>query len=267
MADNRGEYKRERRKFSCLTYAVTATFLLLALLQWYLFHFVVEINSYFFQHAWIGIIFFVLSLVLILIFIFFEDLRFFTPGNWIFAFLIFECIVIGVTSLIVRHYKYHYLLSFIIWTLVLIIFLLIGTFLPRDLTLDVVVLVIIGIVCIIGAIYFLMLHIVANVPYSFFACRAFLVLSIVIFVMYHAQIINGGRFAEIRDKDYLLAALILFYDFLMMYLFTFQLAPKWSDDCDANKNVTSVLVVDSHLTKTTTSEMDRLADRISGDGD
>lgn len=51
--------------------------------------------------------------------------------------------------------------------------------------------------------------------------------------MYHAQIINGGRFAEMRTKDYFLAALILFLDFLLMYLFSFQLAPKWTDLCDA----------------------------------
>lgn len=67
--------------------------------------------------------------------------------------------------------------------------------------------------------------------------------------MYHAQIINGGRFAEIRDNDYLLAALILFYDFLLMYLLTFQLAPKWSDLCDSHRDITGSLVLDHHLVK------------------
>jgi len=51
--------------------------------------------------------------------------------------------------------------------------------------------------------------------------------------MYHAQIINGGRFAEMRTKDYFLAAIILFLDFLLLFLFSFQMAPKWSDLCDS----------------------------------
>ncbi|XP_064536503.1 uncharacterized protein LOC135427023 isoform X1 [Drosophila montana] len=255
MADHRETrpyyYKLERQKFACITYSVTAAFLILALLQWYLFHLFDATNKYFTTNYWVGIIFFVMSLLLIILFIFFEDLRFFSPINWIVAFIIFECIVVGVTSLIVRHYQYHFLVSYLIWTVVLVIFLVLGSFIPRDLTLDIVVLVIFGIISIIGAMYFLMLYLVANVPYSFFVYRAFIVFSIVTFIMYHAQIINGGRFAEIRDKDYLLAALILFYDFLLLYLFTFQLAPKWSDVCDTHRNITNIFVVDEHLKQTT----------------
>ncbi|KAM8711148.1 hypothetical protein ACLKA7_000306 [Drosophila subpalustris] len=221
-------YRLERQRFACIAYTVTGVFLFLAILQWYLFHIVDETNKYFTKNYWIGIVFFMLSLLLILLFIFFEDLRFFTPVNWIITFLIFECVVVGVTTLIVRHYQYHFM---------------------HDLTLDIVVLVIVGIVSLIGGMYFLMLYIVANVPYSFFVYRAFFVFSVLLFIMYHAQIINGGRFAEIRDHDYLLAALILFFDFLLMYIFTFQLAPKWTDDCDENKNKTNIFVVDKIVQK------------------
>ncbi|KAH8418572.1 hypothetical protein KR222_002220, partial [Zaprionus bogoriensis] len=243
MADQQTPYyyKLERQKFACVAYGVTAVFLILAFLQWYFFYWLEDINKFFTKNYWIGIIFFMLSLLLVLLFIFFDDLRFFKPVNWIIAFLIFEFLVIGVACLVVRHYRYHFMLSFLIWTIVLMVFLIFGSFLPHDLTLDIVALVIIGIVCLIGAMYFLMLYIVANVPYSFFVYRAFILVSVLLFVMYHAQIINGGRFAEIRDHDYLLGALILFYDFLLMYLFTFQLAPKWSDKCDTNKRINNAL--------------------------
>lgn len=66
--------------------------------------------------------------------------------------------------------------------------------------------------------------------------------------MYHAQIINGGRFAEMRTKDYFLAAIILFLDFLLLYLFSFQVAPKWSDRCDGERSKNVVL-----FTETTTN--------------
>lgn len=65
--------------------------------------------------------------------------------------------------------------------------------------------------------------------------------------MYHAQIINGGRFAEIREHDLPMGALLLFFDFLFIYLFTFQLGRKWSDKCDKNKHITNKFVLDYHL--------------------
>uniref|UniRef100_A0A1B0C5E8 Uncharacterized protein n=1 Tax=Glossina palpalis gambiensis TaxID=67801 RepID=A0A1B0C5E8_9MUSC len=42
--------------------------------------------------------------------------------------------------------------------------------------------------------------------------------SLIKFIMYHAQTINGNRYAEMRTTDYLLAALILFVDFLVLYM-------------------------------------------------
>lgn len=41
------------------------------------------------------------------------------------------------------------------------------------------------------------------------------------FVMYHSQTINGSRFAEMRLNDWLLASLILFHDYLILYWLTF----------------------------------------------
>jgi len=41
---------------------------------------------------------------------------------------------------------------------------------------------------------------------------------------------------------------------LCMYIFKFQLAPKWTDDCDENKNKTNVFVVDTHMKTLNLSE-------------
>lgn len=45
--------------------------------------------------------------------------------------------------------------------------------------------------------------------------------------MYHAQTISGGRFAEMRVNDFLLATLILFFDFIIIYLLTFYVQTKY----------------------------------------
>ncbi|XP_016988888.1 uncharacterized protein LOC108051324 [Drosophila rhopaloa] len=245
MPEKNSYYRRERRKFALITYLLTGIFLIVALVQWVLFYFIGFLNDFFTVHYWVSCIFFGIGLVLLVLFIFFEALRFNNMVNWLFAVLIFECIVLGMVPLIVRHYRFQFLFSFIIWALVLVLFIACGSFLPLDLTLDVVVLFVLAVVSIIGAIYFVMLYIVVNAPYSFIIARCFIVISILMFVMYHAQIINGGRFAEMRTNDYFLGALILFLDFLLMYLFSFQLAPKWSDLCDLQLSNNFVLFKDT----------------------
>lgn len=45
--------------------------------------------------------------------------------------------------------------------------------------------------------------------------------------MYHAQTISGGRFAEMRVNDFLLATLIIFFDFIIIYLLTFYVQTKY----------------------------------------
>ncbi|XP_022227196.1 uncharacterized protein LOC111077292 [Drosophila obscura] len=235
-------YKKERRKFSLVTYILTFFFLLLSGIQWHFIQESDDVNEFFTKKDWVGSLFFAVGLIIFAVFIFFETLRFMVPLNWILAIVIFECVVMGVTSLAVRHHKFQLLLSFTIWAVILGIFLLCGSFLPHDLTLDIVVLFVLAILALIGAMYFLMMHIVTNMPYSFLIHRGFVLSSIWMFVMYHAQIINGGKFAEMRTKDYLLAALMLFHDFLLMFLLSFHMAPKWSDSCDRHMNDTSMVI-------------------------
>ncbi|KAH8372586.1 hypothetical protein KR009_000141 [Drosophila setifemur] len=265
MEDNNEKnknYKQERRRFAFITYSLTAVFIIVSLLEWCLFYFVGGANSFFTRYYWVSCIFFGLGLILLVLFIFFEALRFNSWINWLFAVLILECAILGVAPLIVRHYKYQFLFSILIWTMVLALCILIGSFLPvswdqnvqcfimyilflpkLDLTLDVVVLFVLAMVTIIGAVYFVMIYIVTNAPYSFIIARVFIVISIWMFVMYHAQIINGGRFAEMRTQDYFLGAIILYLDFLLMYLFSFHLASKWSDLCDLELNLSQKFVV------------------------
>jgi len=87
-----------------------------------------------------------------------------------------------------------------------------------------------------------MMHILIAMPYSFLVFQIFISVIVLLvrsfnvkgylqvgvnlyschqFVMYHAQTINGGRFAEMRLNDHLLASLILFHDFIIIFLLTF----------------------------------------------
>ncbi|TDG38226.1 hypothetical protein AWZ03_015352, partial [Drosophila navojoa] len=57
--------------------------------------------------------------------------------------------------------------------------------------------------------------------YFYLVSEIAITIAILAFVMYHAQTINGGRFAEMRLNDALLGSLILFHDFLIIYWLTF----------------------------------------------
>ncbi|KAH8271510.1 hypothetical protein KR018_002248, partial [Drosophila ironensis] len=246
MADRTTTMAANRRSFTVAVYLLLAAQLILAVGQWCVF----ACCNFMEEWAFVFHIVFCLGLLLLVLFIFFEALRFQPVVNWVMAILIFECVVVGMGPFVVRHYFTEFLASCLLWTLVLIIFILIGSFVPMDLTLDVVVLFVLSVISTIGAIYFLMIYIVFNSAYCFWFARAFIIISIWMvgtnainwylndlltifqFVMYHAQIINGYRFAEMRTKDYLLGSLLLFLDFLLLLIFSFQLATRWSDKCD-----------------------------------
>ncbi|XP_034104996.1 uncharacterized protein LOC117568438 isoform X4 [Drosophila albomicans] len=100
-----------------------------------------------------------------------------------------------------------------------------------DLTQNVAVLFIFGFFCVLGAIFILMCsflipekkpgHILYKEFGSFLIFEILISVMILVFVMYHAQTIQGSRFAEMRLNDFLLASLILFHDFLIIYWLTF----------------------------------------------
>lgn len=129
------------------------------------------------------------------------------------------------------------------------------------------VIILIGVISFFGATYFLIIYLVTNVPYSFFVFRALMVFSILPvsglsackyktnhsihlipqFIMYHAQIINGGRFAEIRDRDFLMGSLVLFIDFLYLFILSLHTGELWTDKCDVHKDLTNKFRLDSYL--------------------
>ncbi|XP_017838014.1 uncharacterized protein LOC108596595 isoform X2 [Drosophila busckii] len=122
--------RRERKKFCLITYLLFAAFLILACAQWYLFYLVDATKLFFKDYYWVGIIFFLIAWVLVIIFIYVEELRFIVPINWIMGILIYEFIVLSLSSLAVKQYQYHLGVSFVIWAIVLALFILLGTLIP-----------------------------------------------------------------------------------------------------------------------------------------
>lgn len=96
----------------------------------------------------ISVCFFAVGLIVLVFYIFFEDLRLKQPFNVIFGFIIvcsrlflflfihfiitlqFECFVIGIAPLVVKQYRFHLYFTTFSWFLILFILIFIGQLLP-----------------------------------------------------------------------------------------------------------------------------------------
>ncbi|XP_017053748.1 uncharacterized protein LOC108096565 [Drosophila ficusphila] len=214
-------YRRARRKFACTVYMVTIAWMVLALLQWLLVCLIDDIRQVFIEHYWISVIFFSVAMLLVTLFIFFEKIRFIIGLNWLLTLLIVEFVIIGIFALAARSRWEDLIMWFFICVLLVFLFVLLGSIIPHDLTLDVVILFVLAFIFLIVTVFFVMMHVLLDMPYSFVVFQIFISIIVLLFVMYHAQTINGGRFAEMRLNDHLLASLILFHDFIIIFLLTF----------------------------------------------
>ncbi|KAH8370723.1 hypothetical protein KR093_004810 [Drosophila rubida] len=222
-------YKKARRRFSLLTYLMLLVWLCLALAQWMVVSLIQDVRDIFRIHYYVSVAAFGVAIFLFAIFLFFEGLRYNKIVAFIFAFLIVELQIVALFTLIARTYWAETLLYFLICAVVIFIFVFIGLLLPRkmDLTLHIALLFILAFLFLLATVFFLMHQLLVSQmwrdikDFGFLLVELPISLTILFFVMYHGQTINGGRFAEMRLHDYCLGSLILFHDFLIIYWLTF----------------------------------------------
>ncbi|XP_033253347.1 uncharacterized protein LOC117185964 [Drosophila miranda] len=213
-------YRKSRRKFSCTVYGITLAWLVLALSQWLAVCLLKDFRDNVNKYYWISLIFFISAMLLFTMFIFIKRLRFVLCLNWLLSLLIVEFLIIGLFALSAQTHWKNLIAWFLICALLTYLFILIGSILPQDLTLNVVILFVVAFLILSITVFMSMIHKIMNMSYSFYAYMVCIGLIVLMFVMYHAQTINGGRFAEMRIRDYLLASLILFNDFIIIYMLT-----------------------------------------------
>ncbi|XP_034482101.1 uncharacterized protein LOC117787638 [Drosophila innubila] len=222
-------YKKARRKFSLKVYILLAIWLIIALIQWLVVCLIQDIRDVFRKHYYVCIVTFILSILLFSLFLFYERLRYNGAVALVISFIIVELQIISLFTLVSRTHYAELLLYFVICVVLLSLFLIIGSCLPRkmDLTLHIALLFIFAFLFLLVAVFFLMLQLLVSEVwrdinnYSYILIQIPISITMLLFVMYHAQTISGGRFAEMRLHDYCLGSLILFHDFLIIYWLTF----------------------------------------------
>ncbi|KAH8360829.1 hypothetical protein KR084_005625 [Drosophila pseudotakahashii] len=225
VSDEHRFYRKARRKFSFKTYGLLFLWLILALIQWIVIAIIEDARTTFRLFYYICFVTFALAIVIFVIFIFVEKLRFMKGLNFIMALIIVELQIISTFALVAVSWWADVLTFFAVALILVAIFLLIGVFLPAkmDLTLDIAILFIIAFIFLIVASFVLLFELLVwrTSPYSYLVVELSVTITILVFVMYHAQTINGNRFAEMRLNDFFLGSLILFHDFLIIFWLTF----------------------------------------------
>lgn len=222
-------YRKARRKFSLKTYILLAVWLVLALVQWLIVCLVSPIRDIFRKHYYVSVATFILAIGLFSLFLFFEKLRYNKILAPLISFVIVELQIISLFTFVSRTFWAEMLMYFGICAVLILLFVVSGVFLPRrmDLTIHIALIFILSFLFLLVAIYFLMLQLLVSEvwrdmkDYGFVLVQIPITYTMLFFVMYHAQTINGGRFAEMRLHDYCLGSLILFHDFLLIYWLTF----------------------------------------------
>ncbi|XP_070852355.1 uncharacterized protein [Drosophila suzukii] len=168
---------------------------------------------------------FALAGILFTMFAFNQNVRSHRIYKWIVACLTVELETLSMFVLVARTWIPDMLAFYFICVLGIVVVLVIGCHLSftMDLTQFIAPIFIMSFMLVIFSAYFLMTHIflpdIKDYAYMFF--EILLTLVMLSLTMLHAQTISGDRHVQMSMDDFILAALLLFHEFLVIYALTF----------------------------------------------
>ncbi|XP_037950643.1 uncharacterized protein LOC119681504 isoform X2 [Teleopsis dalmanni] len=90
-----------------------------------------------------------------------------------------------------------------------------------DMTVDIIALFVVAIILFIGSVFLVGLFAMINSKISYYLYTLLGGITIIMFMAYHTQTITGGRYAQMRTKDSLLGALILYEDYILLFMMSY----------------------------------------------
>ncbi|XP_044313672.1 uncharacterized protein LOC108039648 [Drosophila rhopaloa] len=219
-----------RCRYMVLVYLLVSVLLLLALVQWEVVSSYEPLTKFFLDKYWLSVGCMLISVPLLAVFLLIRQARYMPILGWVLLCLIIELMVIGICTFAAYCDEWHFLIYFIITAVLVVTCVLIGSFIPCDLTANVAVLFLVSMQIFLVSIFLLMTFMMIDSADGFFYPFASLVLVIIcMLTMYHAQLIRGWRYAELYTTDGLFAVIVLFCHFcIILMLFCYL---DWSKKC------------------------------------
>ncbi|XP_052844113.1 uncharacterized protein LOC128257224 [Drosophila gunungcola] len=221
------ETVEQRRKFVITVFLEFAGFVVLGFVHWVLM--LTLLQNWIFDlvrdHSSALLLSFVVGIFLLLLFAISKPLRKMTCVNWLITMIIVECVVISLSVLIATSGMLYMLAGFLIVALVIVFSTLISALMPYDLTGSGLYLYMLATGAYMLSLYSLVLFAVLDVSWGFYLFAALIACVVVIFLMYHVQCIMGGRRASTGLYDDKFAALLLFHEFIGLFVLTLYWRP------------------------------------------
>ncbi|XP_052843984.1 uncharacterized protein LOC128257157 [Drosophila gunungcola] len=235
------EQRISRCRYMVLVYLLFAVLLQLALVQWEVVSYYKPLTNFFLAKYWLSVCCMLISVPLLAVFLLVRQARYMPILGWVLFCLIIELMVIGICTFAAYCNAWHFLIYFTITAMLIMTSVLIGSFIPCDLTANVAVVFLVSIQIFLVSIFLLMTFMMIDSADGFFYPFAALVLVIVcMFTMYHAQLIRGWRYAELYTTDGLFAVIVIFCHFCIVLMLFCYLEWKDADENDGLKDIDDV---------------------------
>ncbi|XP_017043406.1 uncharacterized protein LOC108089567 isoform X2 [Drosophila ficusphila] len=222
------ESVKERRQYAIRVFFEFTVFVLLGLVHWILMltllqDWVLDVVK---GHSTALLLAFVVGIFLLLVFAVSKPLRKKACINWVITLIIVECIIVSLSVLVITSGILYMLVGFFIVALVVVFAILIAAIMPCDLTGTGLYLYLLGGGTYTMAIYSLMLYEILELTWGYYLFAVCIACVVVLFLMYHVQCIMGGRRASAGLFDDKFAALLLFHEFIGLFVLTLYWRPQ-----------------------------------------
>ncbi|XP_043648838.1 uncharacterized protein LOC122617173 [Drosophila teissieri] len=177
------------------------------------------------EHSSALLLAFVFGILLLFLFAIGKPLRKMSCVNWLITLIIVECLVVSLSVLIISSGVLYMLAGLLIVALAFVLCTLIAALMAYDLTGTGLYLYALATGTYILSIYSLVLHAVLDVIWGFYLFAFCIGCVVMMFLMYHVQCIMGGRRASTKLFDDKFAALLLFHEFIGLFVLTLYWRP------------------------------------------
>ncbi|XP_017009565.3 uncharacterized protein [Drosophila takahashii] len=221
------ESVEDRRKYIIKVFLEFAGFVLIGFVHWILM--LTLLQDWFLdlvrEHSSALLLAFVIGIFLLLLFAISKPLRKMAFVNWVITFTILECLVVSLSVLIISSGILYMLAGFLIVAVVIVFSCLTAALMPLDLTGTGIYLYMLATGAYMLSLYSMVLYTVLEVTWGFYLFATMIACVVIIFLMYHVQCIMGGRRASTSLFDDKFAALLLFHEFVGLFVLTLYWRP------------------------------------------
>ncbi|XP_070071279.1 uncharacterized protein [Drosophila takahashii] len=173
--------KISRCRFMVLVYLLFVVFLLLALIQWELVSYYKPLAHFFLANYWLSAVCMLISVPLLAVFLMVRKARYIPIFSWLLLCVIIELLVIGICTLAAYCSELNFLLYFTVTAILMVTCVLIGSFIPCDLTANVAVLFLVSIQLFLLSIFLLMTYTLIESGDAFFISFAVMIMLVIVY--------------------------------------------------------------------------------------